>query len=109
MVYFKINYIILLNISSQPLPAEEYTKLEFEDQTTGTNIPKQFIPGIEKVNISIDNNPILVDTLNINVIYKPRILTIILTTILTNITKRHFIICIYKVLTRFAIGFQISC
>lgn len=33
----------------EPLESEHYTKLEFEDQTIGTNIPKQFIPAIEKV------------------------------------------------------------
>lgn len=27
---------------------EQYTKLEFEDQTVGTNIPKQFVPAVEK-------------------------------------------------------------
>jgi len=32
----------------EPLPAEEYTQLEFEDRTVGTNIPKQFVPSIEK-------------------------------------------------------------
>ncbi|XP_042151780.1 elongation factor G-like isoform X2 [Oncorhynchus tshawytscha] len=26
-----------------------YTKVEFEDQTVGTNIPKQFVPAVEKV------------------------------------------------------------
>ncbi|KAI0237439.1 Elongation factor G, mitochondrial [Lamellibrachia satsuma] len=32
----------------EPLPPEDYTKLEFEDRTTGTNIPKPYIPAIEK-------------------------------------------------------------
>lgn len=32
----------------EPLAPEEYTKLYFEDETTGTNIPKQFIPGVER-------------------------------------------------------------
>lgn len=30
------------------LEPEHYTKLEFEDQTVGTNIPKQFVPAVEK-------------------------------------------------------------
>lgn len=33
----------------EPLESEHYTKLEFEDQTIGTNVPKQFIPAVEKV------------------------------------------------------------
>lgn len=33
----------------EPLESEHYTKLEFEDQTIGTNIPKQFVPAVEKV------------------------------------------------------------
>ena len=32
----------------EPLTEEELTKLEFEDSTVGMNIPKQFIPAIEK-------------------------------------------------------------
>ncbi|KAK3513494.1 hypothetical protein QTP70_015499 [Hemibagrus guttatus] len=32
----------------EPLDAENYTKVEFEDQTIGTNIPKQFVPAVEK-------------------------------------------------------------
>uniref|UniRef100_A0A8C8RX87 Elongation factor G, mitochondrial n=1 Tax=Pelusios castaneus TaxID=367368 RepID=A0A8C8RX87_9SAUR len=32
----------------EPLNSEKNTQLEFEDQTVGTNIPKQFIPAIEK-------------------------------------------------------------
>ncbi|XP_041666957.1 elongation factor G, mitochondrial [Cheilinus undulatus] len=32
----------------EPLEPEQYTKLEFEDQTVGTNIPKQFVPAVEK-------------------------------------------------------------
>ena len=31
-----------------PLEAEELTALEFEDATVGMNIPKPFIPAIEK-------------------------------------------------------------
>jgi len=33
----------------EPLDAESSTKLEFEDLTMGTNVPKQFVPAIEKV------------------------------------------------------------
>ncbi|KAJ7990446.1 hypothetical protein DPEC_G00300400 [Dallia pectoralis] len=32
----------------EPLDQDEYTKVEFEDQTIGTNIPKQFVPAVEK-------------------------------------------------------------
>ncbi|KAM9378510.1 elongation factor G, mitochondrial [Phaethornis superciliosus] len=32
----------------EPLDPEEFTKVEFEDRTIGTNIPKQFIPAVEK-------------------------------------------------------------
>ena len=32
----------------EPMTGEELTKLEFEDRTIGMNIPKQFIPAIEK-------------------------------------------------------------
>ncbi|XP_017280245.1 elongation factor G, mitochondrial [Kryptolebias marmoratus] len=32
----------------QPLEPESFTKLEFEDRTVGTNVPKQFIPAVEK-------------------------------------------------------------
>ncbi|NWJ06788.1 EFGM factor, partial [Crypturellus undulatus] len=32
----------------EPLNPEDYTKLEFEDRTIGTNIPKQFVPAVEK-------------------------------------------------------------
>ena len=32
----------------EPLPADEYTKVEFVDATTGTNVPKQFVPAVEK-------------------------------------------------------------
>ncbi|XP_047450368.1 elongation factor G, mitochondrial [Mugil cephalus] len=32
----------------EPLDPEDYTKLEFEDQTVGTNVPKQFVPAVEK-------------------------------------------------------------
>uniref|UniRef100_A0A8C6T2A1 Elongation factor G, mitochondrial n=1 Tax=Neogobius melanostomus TaxID=47308 RepID=A0A8C6T2A1_9GOBI len=32
----------------EPLDMEQSTKLEFEDQTVGTNVPKQFVPAVEK-------------------------------------------------------------
>ncbi|XP_008280753.1 elongation factor G, mitochondrial [Stegastes partitus] len=32
----------------EPLEPEHYTKLEFEDQTVGTNVPKQFVPAVER-------------------------------------------------------------
>lgn len=32
----------------QPLAPEEYTKLEFSDETFGANVPKQFVPAVEK-------------------------------------------------------------
>lgn len=33
----------------EPLELEDSTKLEFEDQTVGTNVPKQFVPAVERV------------------------------------------------------------
>ncbi|XP_040205191.1 elongation factor G, mitochondrial [Rana temporaria] len=32
----------------EPLDPEDNTKLEFEDLTVGTNVPKQFVPAVEK-------------------------------------------------------------
>ncbi|XP_005344139.1 elongation factor G, mitochondrial [Microtus ochrogaster] len=32
----------------EPLAPEEYTKLEFSDETFGSNVPKQFVPAVEK-------------------------------------------------------------
>ncbi|KAI4893439.1 hypothetical protein NFI96_011458, partial [Prochilodus magdalenae] len=32
----------------EPLDPESYTKVEFEDRTIGTNVPKQFVPAVEK-------------------------------------------------------------
>ncbi|XP_075717664.1 elongation factor G, mitochondrial [Rhinoderma darwinii] len=32
----------------EPLESQSYTKVEFEDQTVGTNVPKPFIPAVEK-------------------------------------------------------------
>ena len=37
----------------QPMPEESLTENQFEDATIGMNIPKNFIPSIEKVIISI--------------------------------------------------------
>lgn len=37
----------------EPLDAENYTKVEFEDQTVGTNVPKQFVPAVEKASFVI--------------------------------------------------------
>lgn len=33
----------------EPLEPENYTKLEFSDATFGSNVPKQFVPAVEKV------------------------------------------------------------
>ncbi|RVE54665.1 hypothetical protein evm_000786 [Chilo suppressalis] len=32
----------------EPLPPQQNTVLEFSDETIGTNVPKQFIPGVER-------------------------------------------------------------
>lgn len=32
----------------QPLPPHENTKLVFKDETVGTNVPKTFVPAVEK-------------------------------------------------------------
>ncbi|XP_051935154.1 elongation factor G, mitochondrial [Hippocampus zosterae] len=32
----------------EPLEPEHYTKLEFQDRTVGTNVPKQLVPAVEK-------------------------------------------------------------
>ncbi|XP_077275366.1 mitochondrial translation elongation factor G 1 isoform X2 [Temnothorax americanus] len=32
----------------EPLPPERNTNIEFSDETVGTNVPKQYIPGVEK-------------------------------------------------------------
>ncbi|NXM46073.1 EFGM factor, partial [Gymnorhina tibicen] len=32
----------------EPLDPQDFTKVEFEDRTIGTNIPKQFVPAVEK-------------------------------------------------------------
>lgn len=33
----------------EELPPEDYQKVEFDNRTTGTNVPRPFIPAIEKV------------------------------------------------------------
>jgi elongation factor G len=42
----------LMFLVFQPLPPEENTQVVFSDETTGTNIPKNFIPAIQKVQLS---------------------------------------------------------
>lgn len=32
----------------EPLPSHQNTSTEFVDKTVGTNVPKQFVPGVEK-------------------------------------------------------------
>lgn len=32
----------------EPLPAEENTQVKFSDKTVGTNVPKQYIPGVKR-------------------------------------------------------------
>ncbi|XP_022093804.1 elongation factor G, mitochondrial-like [Acanthaster planci] len=32
----------------EPLPSDAFTKVEFVDETVGTNVPKQFVPAVEK-------------------------------------------------------------
>ncbi|XP_053694439.1 elongation factor G, mitochondrial [Sabethes cyaneus] len=32
----------------EPLPPHQNTDIEFSDETVGTNVPKQFVPGVEK-------------------------------------------------------------
>jgi hypothetical protein len=45
--YSYIILIVFLNLF-QPLPPHQNTLLEFVDATIGTNVPKQFIPGVER-------------------------------------------------------------
>ena len=37
----------------QPLPVEENTKLEFSNETTGTNVPRQHVPAIKDVSAAL--------------------------------------------------------
>lgn len=37
----------------ETLDPENYTKLEFSDETFGSNVPKQFVPAVEKVTTKI--------------------------------------------------------
>ena len=46
--FFEIN-IFFCQYLCQPLPAEECTSNIFEDATSGTNVPKQYVPAVEKV------------------------------------------------------------
>lgn len=32
----------------EPLPPQQYTELLFSNETVGTNVPRQFVPAIEK-------------------------------------------------------------
>jgi len=36
------------NLFFQPLPPTKNTIIEFSDETVGTNVPKQFVPGVER-------------------------------------------------------------
>lgn len=49
----------------EPLDAENYTKVEFEDRTVGTNIPKQFVPAVEKASF-FNRSVSLQNTVNSN-------------------------------------------
>lgn len=49
MLNFDFGFIcVFMFLCFQPLDANENTQLQFLDQTTGTNVPKQFVPGIKK-------------------------------------------------------------
>ena len=38
------------------MPTEENTKLEFSNETVGTNVPKQFVPAVKNVSCGIRKN-----------------------------------------------------
>lgn len=45
--------LLFLLVSWQPLEQDNYTKIEFKDDTKGTNLPRQYIPAVKKVICSI--------------------------------------------------------
>ncbi len=45
---------LLIKSIKKPLPQEKFLQVEFEDETTGTNIPDQFVPAIKKVSFLSD-------------------------------------------------------
>lgn len=51
-MYYQDSVISSMPNLLQPLPPEENTKLIFRDKTTGNNIPKSYIPAIERVRLS---------------------------------------------------------
>ena len=50
-MYYQDSVISSMPNLMQPLPPEENTKLIFRDKTTGNNIPKSYIPAIERVRL----------------------------------------------------------
>ena len=55
-MYYQDSVISSMPNLLQPLPPEENTKLIFRDKTTGNNIPKSYIPAIERVRLSRKKN-----------------------------------------------------